>query len=219
MPRIGCQMTQPTESPRDLPSNQRWIHLILHTRNTWLHGDVRGFRSREHRIHSSGDYRNPPPPDEHRNLRAFMVERSGDSILLGSDGQLAVLDAVRVKLDSLGSESLAIAVAPTHLHGLISAPCDQTLTNKLIAKLKQRLSYVCAESIARPVWAQGECIKTIRVRQHQVATFVYITEKQEASAMIWSFRNPGHRFAHPSASKRNESNRMSSHDSISEAEG
>jgi hypothetical protein len=47
---------------------KRWRHVIVNTRCSWLHGDLRGFRNRKHRIHSSGDYRNPPPPEEHRVL-------------------------------------------------------------------------------------------------------------------------------------------------------
>ena len=43
-----------------------WRHVICHAKNTWLHGDERGFRDRDHRAHSSGDYYNPPPKDEHQ---------------------------------------------------------------------------------------------------------------------------------------------------------
>ncbi|HEX3314753.1 MAG TPA: hypothetical protein VHR72_07680 [Gemmataceae bacterium] len=31
----------------------------LSTYGSWLPGNPRGFRSRKHRIHSSGDYKNP----------------------------------------------------------------------------------------------------------------------------------------------------------------
>lgn len=38
---------------------------------SWLPGDVRGFRNREHRIHSSGDYKHRPPVAEHEGLRRY----------------------------------------------------------------------------------------------------------------------------------------------------
>lgn len=60
----------------------RWRHLILNTRCTWLHGDERGFRSRGHRIHSSGDYKDPPPPDEHEGLRRYHQTRSGEPVII-----------------------------------------------------------------------------------------------------------------------------------------
>jgi hypothetical protein len=45
-----------------------WRHVIISTRRSWLHGDAREFRSRRHRIHSLGDYRNIPPAGEHAGL-------------------------------------------------------------------------------------------------------------------------------------------------------
>ncbi len=45
-----------------------WWHNILSTHGSWLPGNPRGFRSRNHRIHSSGDYKNPPPLGEHAGL-------------------------------------------------------------------------------------------------------------------------------------------------------
>ena len=45
-----------------------WQHVILGTRCSWMHGDRRGFRDRGHRIHSSGDYKNPPPAGEYDRL-------------------------------------------------------------------------------------------------------------------------------------------------------
>ncbi|MCC6680880.1 MAG: hypothetical protein IT445_08250 [Phycisphaeraceae bacterium] len=57
-----------------------WWHLILNTHCSWLHGDPRGFRSRDHRIHSSGDYKHRPPPAEHEGLRRFHQQRSQPAI-------------------------------------------------------------------------------------------------------------------------------------------
>src|SRR5262249_17500638 len=44
-----------------------WRHVIISTLNSWLPGDPRGFRAVNHKIHSSGDYKNPPP-GEHAGL-------------------------------------------------------------------------------------------------------------------------------------------------------
>ena len=44
---------------------------MINTLNTWLHGDERGFRSRNSEIESSGDYKHRPPPEEYRKLREY----------------------------------------------------------------------------------------------------------------------------------------------------
>jgi hypothetical protein len=51
------------------PGN-KWRHVIIKTRSSWLHGDERGFRDRGHRIHSSGDYKHGPPKGVGNRARA-----------------------------------------------------------------------------------------------------------------------------------------------------
>ena len=46
----------------------RWHHCIATTYGAWLPGDDFGFRTRHHREHVEGDYRNPPPPGAHQQL-------------------------------------------------------------------------------------------------------------------------------------------------------
>jgi hypothetical protein len=38
-----------------------WIHFVETVYGAWLYGDARGFRTRHHREHVEGDYKNPPP--------------------------------------------------------------------------------------------------------------------------------------------------------------
>ena len=42
-----------------------WYHVNGNTYGTWLPGDERGWRSRHHKVHVNGDYKNPPPPGAH----------------------------------------------------------------------------------------------------------------------------------------------------------
>jgi hypothetical protein len=44
-----------------------WYHIMLTTSGDWLYGDARGFRTRHHREHVEGDYKNPPPPGIYEN--------------------------------------------------------------------------------------------------------------------------------------------------------
>jgi hypothetical protein len=71
-----------------------WRHVIINTFCTWLHSDERGFRSRKHRIHSSGDYRRRPPKGEHAGSGAArstaLSRRVGDSRVTASVTRLVV---------------------------------------------------------------------------------------------------------------------------------
>ena len=52
-----------------------WWHTQFSNYCAWLPGDERGFRNRDHRIDSGGDYKNPPPPEEHEGLRRYYKNR------------------------------------------------------------------------------------------------------------------------------------------------
>jgi hypothetical protein len=42
-----------------------WIHFVETVYGAWLYGDTRGFRTRHHREHVEGDYKNPPPTEKY----------------------------------------------------------------------------------------------------------------------------------------------------------
>ena len=44
-----------------MDDSRKWFHCTTHTYGAWLYGDPRGFRTRHHREHVEGDYKNPPP--------------------------------------------------------------------------------------------------------------------------------------------------------------
>ena len=76
-----------------------WRHVIISTRRSWLHGDGRGFRSRGHRIHSSGDYKDPPPEGEHSGLLEYQRKQCAGKMIkvprhLRGEFVLALLGAV-----------------------------------------------------------------------------------------------------------------------------
>ncbi|MDB5296291.1 MAG: hypothetical protein JWO31_2274, partial [Phycisphaerales bacterium] len=109
-------------------SPPRWRHIILNTRNTWLHGDERGFRSREHRIHSSGDYKRRPPEGEHALPHDWHDERSGPEVTLPIEVRptvgRAILDALRLMRHP---HVLTVAVGKVHTHFLVRLPNDYAL--------------------------------------------------------------------------------------------
>ena len=74
----------------------RWFHCIGGTYGSWLPGDPRGFRTRHHREHVEGDYRNPPPAGiyEPRHRRAEDSPRF-DPVTLRPDDRAVVCRAKR----------------------------------------------------------------------------------------------------------------------------
>src|SRR5436305_2297042 len=95
-----------------------WRHITINTRCSWLNGDERGFRSRGHRIHSSGDYINPPPAHEHANLFMHMSRVSALPTILNRDVFRAIGMAILENLQKQGLRMLIISVTPTHVHFL-----------------------------------------------------------------------------------------------------
>lgn len=96
----------------------RWRHVVFSTVNSWLPGDPRGFRSRNHQIHSSGDYKNPPPAGEHAGLFRYSKHISGPPVVIPRDLRATVGQAVLAKLRKLAYRVLAIAVSGMHVHTL-----------------------------------------------------------------------------------------------------
>ncbi|MEM6561930.1 MAG: hypothetical protein AAF656_10025 [Planctomycetota bacterium] len=174
--------------PRD---GFRWCHITLHARNSWLHGDPRGFRDRNHRKHSSGDYRNPPPAGEHDALHRYFRRRAGAKRRFDSELRLTVCGVAAAKLEAMDCNPLVVAVPVNHLHLLALFPSSHDETDKLIARLKQRTSHAVGTALPKPLWAQGCDVEPIKSEAHQRAAFAYIRDKQGMDAAVWTFRLPG----------------------------
>ena len=101
-----------------LPGQQSvWYHVILTTYGAWLYGDARGFRTRHHREHVEGDYKNPPPVERYSATRS----RSRQSLKqppvnLPAELRSVVGLALKDRLEALGEFVLSLAVARQHVH-------------------------------------------------------------------------------------------------------
>jgi len=164
-----------------------WRHVIISTRSVWLHGDQRGFRSRGHRIHSSGDYKNPPPKGEHAGLWRYHKARSMEPIVIKDvrDRETIVREFV-LKLRSLGYVAIAVSMSRTHLHALVESPYELTETKKIIGQCKQACSL--RVSIDGRVWGEGGKFEVARDKAHLHNSYNYIREKQDSGTVVWSHR-------------------------------
>jgi len=170
-------------------SGRLWRHVIINTRCTWLHGDPRGFRSREHRIHSSGDYRNPPPKGEHAGLHQFQRDQTRDEVRIGrSDRAIIGREIVRY-LQTEGFRTLAIAVTKVHTHLLVELPGALGEVKTIIGSAKKRSSRAMKQTLHGSIWAAGGKYKRVLESSHLENAFKYILYDQGGDAWTWSYRD------------------------------
>ena len=166
----------------------RWRHIVVNTKCSWLHGDPRGFRNRDHRRHSSGDYNDPPPAGEHAGLFRYHRQRSGEPIDLDVEARILVCWAFVQKWRSLGYKLIACAVGKRHLHGVVEAPGDHGQLTKEVGKCKQKASHAARHLLRGTIWAANGNFKPIRNRGHFRNSYKYVRTRQEAGAVVWSHR-------------------------------
>ena len=168
----------------------RWRHIIINTRNTWLHGDDRGFRSRGRRIRSSGDYKNRPPEGEHAGLYRYHDERSGAEVTLPKAVRPTVGRAIVAALRSTHHPHvLCVAVGKVHAHFLVRLPNDYGLVKRVAGQCKHHASGMISGSVPGAVWAEGGTFKMIKDEGHQRNAYGYILYDQGPEAWTWSFKD------------------------------
>jgi len=168
-------------------AEMQWWHCIISTHNSWLPGDRRGFRTRRHKIHSSGDYKSPPPEAEHAGLRHYHEQHSGDAAVVPADCKATVGWAIIGKLRKKSLRVLAIAVAGTHSHMLAELPIDAKAARFIVGECKTVSSHAVRNEIPGQVWARGGKFIRIDNVEHQRNTYHYILN--QADAWIWKFRS------------------------------
>jgi hypothetical protein len=138
-----------------------WRHVVINTHCTWLHGDDRGFRSRHHRVHSSGDYRNPP-----------------------SSGQSFCWHFSRPECSPFG-----VAVGKVHKHAVVELPKDLRRVKRIIGEAKRYASRAVTISLPGAIWsANGEFVPILRA-DHLKAAYEYDLYKQGPGAWTWPWRD------------------------------
>ncbi len=175
---------------RRASSERVWYHFMFSTYGTWIRADERGFRDSGHRIHSSGDYRRPPPPQEHANLRKWVKQNMRSAPVRLSVQQRFRIGAALVR-DLLQREIqlIILAVGSDHAHGIGRFPSDAA--RSLIGHAKRHASHALRAELPGQVWGKRALLKVIRSEEQQRATFVYIARHgPREGAWVWTFRDP-----------------------------
>ena len=175
---------QPPPSPR--PVAARWFHIIWTTYGTWLPGDPRGFRSRDHRIHSSGNVRRPPPPGEHAGLRGYARRTMrGEPVILTPAERGKVLESLLEKIGSIELLTDTLAVSATHVHLL--SRCLPGDLDSIISRLRRHASHAMRDSLPGQVWSRGKHIVELRDNGHAGNIHNYILDHaRKENASVWT---------------------------------
>src|SRR3954471_5641470 len=115
----------------------RWRHVMVNTHCTWLPGSAKGFRNRRHRIHSSGDYKHPPPAGEHKGLREYNQLRAAKPLEIPPKLREKIGRAFVKRLRDEGYTVLAVSVSAEHVHALVLLPDHRATVRRIIGRCKQ----------------------------------------------------------------------------------
>jgi len=185
-PDSSLPFTQPHITGVLMSARKRFQHIIINVRCSWLHGDERGFRSRDHRIHSSGDYKHRPPADEHDGLRQHHRQRSAPPRYLPQHLHECIGQTILAKINEQRHAVLSVSVDGAHVHALVELPDDRTEVKRIVGLWKQAASFVVRDELPGRIWSEGCDPILIRDAAHRRKVFNYILDHASKGAWTWS---------------------------------
>ena len=173
--------------PYDFPGN--WFHIIATTYGAWLPGDERGFRTRHHRLHVEGDYKNPPPREQFADIRqGSKALLKQEPTIIGNKWRPIVGDAVRKRLEELGAFVLCVSVSGQHVHVLVKLPFG-CKPKTFLTLAKRHATYECKRRGWKgKLWALRGKVLRIRDRAHQRNVYHYILAHEKEGAWVWKWQ-------------------------------
>jgi hypothetical protein len=184
---LGLAVGRRREGPT-MADNWYWYHFIATTYGAWLYGDSRGFRTRHHREHIEGDYKNPPPPGMYADKEQCSRESMSEPpVILPVELRPVVGMAILKRLRDLGAEVLVLSVSGQHIHGQARMPYGQP--KRWVGMAKRHVWFELRDlGWQGKLWGKGSKAIPIENRGHQVNTFFYILRHAQQGAWVWDFR-------------------------------
>ena len=168
---------------------RHWFHITTHTYGAWLYGDERGFRTRHHREHVEGDYKNPPPAGMYdKKLARSRRLLKQEPVILSPEWRVIIGEALVEKLLVLGAQLLALSVSSQHCHFLAKMP-PGPIPRKWSGQAKKHAHFIADEKGWKGLlWAVRGKVTPIKDRNHQLNAFDYILRHANEGAWVWDFR-------------------------------
>ncbi len=163
-----------------------WYHVMFSTYGSWLYGDPRGFRTRHHREHVEGDYKNPPPEglyaDKERRSRALLKQAP---VSLPVPLRAVVGTSIKERLEGLGYLVIALTVTAQHVHVLVKLPLGDVREHIGVAK-KHAWFVLRQQHLWRgKLWGKRcQCV-LVRDRTHQLNVYRYIGKHVDEGGWVW----------------------------------
>jgi hypothetical protein len=164
---------------------KRWRLVTIGTHGSWLPGDDRGWRSRRHKRHSSGDYKHPPPIDEHAGLRSWVKAQSEPAITIPAALRAIVGTRFVEELEAPGHRVIAMSVCGRHAHVVVELPDDMPEVRAIIGEAKRVSSRAVKAALPGCVWAGGGDFNPIDSAEHLRRARDYVLTKQGPGAWTW----------------------------------
>jgi hypothetical protein len=167
-----------------------WYHCMGNTYGTWLPGDPRGFRTRHHREHVEGDYKNPPPKGIfdglHKKSKSLMTRAP---VFLTIEQRQHAVKEFSTSLLKRNIEVIALSIDRVHFHLLARFP-DHNPRHWIGIAKKESSHYLKARGLAPAggLWATRCKCLPITDRGHQLEVVRYVLKHQEKGAAIWYLR-------------------------------
>lgn len=153
-----------------------WYHITGNTYGTWLHGSNLGFRTRHHREHIDGDYKNPPPPDKYRRkLERSRSLMQREPVRLSPQACQLACDTIFGSLRDDGLDVVIVSVDDHHHHILVRVPDNRP--RHWVGRAKGRAARALSKGQLLPpggAWAKRCSCKPVKDRAHQVEVANYI---------------------------------------------
>jgi hypothetical protein len=167
-----------------------WYHVIVTTYGAWLDGDARGFRTRHHREHIEGDYKNPPPLERYADRRRHSQESlKQPPVFLEEAWRPIIGQALVGRFQQLGGFVLCAAMAQQHGHLLVKIP--RGLARAWAGLAKKHAWFVArAGGWQGKLWAIRSKAVDVRDREHQRNVYHYVLDHEEEGAWVWKWRPP-----------------------------
>ena len=148
-------------------------HISWGTYGSWLPGDPRGFRTRSHRQHIDGDYRNPPPTGKYAALHAYARDAlKKPPVTIEADLQQIVALACLEQFAKEAADVSAISVDCWHVH--VAVVCPAAGIKQMIGRVKKVSSHRVRRRIPGRLWQAGCHIVPIRNEEHWRNVLAYI---------------------------------------------
>ncbi len=158
-------------------------HISWGTYGSWLPGDPRGFRTRGHCEHVTGDYKNPPAPGKYKGLHAHAkASLKKPPVSIPPELREIVGRQCLKQLDKEGVEVFVISVDSWHVH--VAVDCAAEGLKLMVGRVKKVSSHKVRDRIPGRLWQAGCHPVAVRDERHWHNVLRYILD-HAPEAWVW----------------------------------